>query len=178
MARVGISITKSCAFRDSTQEFSNVYYYDGLAGTPSEADANNLIDEVANKEKTFHSTSVTFVRGRIWLQVGNQAGNQMISQKNLSGTGARNSGNYDKERAFLFRLRAGSDSRGNPVYLRKWFHACGEFVAGQAIAAGPLANTTGFTTAERAAQVAAMQGISGIGERGIRWQRSRERPVP
>lgn len=163
MTRVAISITKATAFRDSTQEFSNVYYYDGLLGAPSESAANTLIDQVADREKTFHSTSVTFVRGRLWVHGGSPGTNNMISQKNLSGTGARTTASYDKERAFLFRLRAGSDSRGNPVYLRKWFHACGQFVSGAGVASAVLENASGFTTAERAAQVAAMNSIGQVG---------------
>lgn len=167
MTRIGISITKSTSFRNSVQEFSNVYYYDGLAGDPSITDADNLIDQVANREKAWHSTSVTFVRGRLWRQTGDKATTEMISQKNLSGTGARATvTNLDKERAFLFRIRAGVDSRGNPVYLRKWFHACGEFVAGAPPAASILANTSGFSQAERDAQVAAMNSIGTIGSGG------------
>lgn len=166
MTRIAISITKSVAFRDSTQEFSNVYYYDGLVGAPSEGDADTLIDQVANREKTFHSTLVTFVRGRLWVHGGTPGTNNMILQKNLSGTGARTSTLMDKERAFLFRIRAGTDSRGNPVYLRKWFHACGEFVSGQSIGTAVLQNASGWTTGERAAQVAAMNNIGSVGSGG------------
>jgi hypothetical protein len=160
MARVGVSITKSTAYRNSTQEFSNVYYYE-MASLPSEADAQTMIDNIANLEKTFHSSAVTFVRGRVWSQVGTPSQNNMITQKNLSGTGARTTSptTLDKERAWLFRLRAGSDSRGNPVYLRKYFHACGEFVSGQGVAVGVQAGTTSWSTTERNAQVAAMQAI-------------------
>lgn len=163
MTRVGISITKSCAFRNSTQEFSNVYYYDGLGGVPSVSEANTLIDQVANREKAWHASSVTFVRGRLWTETGNKATNEMVSQNNLSGTGARTTQAYDKERAFLFRLRAGVDSRGNPVYLRKWFHACGEFVSAQSIPTTVVDNTTAFTQAQRDAQVAAMNSIGSVG---------------
>lgn len=163
MTRVGISITKSTAFRNSTQEFSNVYYYDGLAGVPSVTDADALIDQVANREKTWHAASVTFVRGRLWTQVGSPGSNEMISQKNLSGTGARTSLTYDKERAFLFRLRAGVDSRGNPVYLRKWYHACGSFVSTTSPPTGVLDNTTSFSQTDRDAQVAQMNSIGAIG---------------
>lgn len=159
MARIGVSITKSVAFRNSTQEFSNVYYFEMLS-LPDEAAATTIIDNLVTLEKTFHGTNVTFVRGRLWSQVGSPAANNMIAQKNLSGTGARGGVSaVDRERAFLFRLRAGVDSRGNPVYLRKWFHACAEFVASQGIGVNVLDNTTGWTTAQRAAQVAAMQAI-------------------
>lgn len=159
MARIGVSITKNTAFRNSIQEFSNVYYYD-VNNKPSIAQADAFIDNLTALEKTFHSTDVTFVRGRCWTETGNKATNEMISQKNLSGVGARTaSTSLDKERAFLFRLRAGVDSRGNPVYLRKWYHACGVFVASATIGAGVLQNTSGFTAGERSAQVAAMNAI-------------------
>lgn len=159
MARIGVSITKSVAFRNSTQEFSNVYYYD-VDSLPTETQAEAFIDNLTTLEKTFHGTGVTFVRGRVWSQVGSPSANEMIKQKNLSGTGARSGvAGMDKERAFLFRLRAGVDSRGNPVYLRKWFHACAEFVSGQTISAGVMDNSTGWSTTQRSAQVAAMNGI-------------------
>lgn|SRR5215203_63457 len=164
MTRIGLSITKSVPFRNSVQEFSNVYYYDGLSGAPSETDAGNLIDQQVAREKTWHSANVTFVRGRLWEQTGDKATTQMITQKNLSGTGARSTdASQDRERAFLFRLRAGSDSRGNPVYLRKYFHACGAFVGTTLPSAAQYAQTTGFTQAERDAQVAQMNSIGGIG---------------
>src|SRR5215203_929881 len=159
MPRVGVSITKSVAFRNSVQEFSNVYYYE-LLTTPDESAAQALIQNLVTLEKTFHSTAVTFVRGRLWTQEGSPGTNNMITQINLSGTGARaTSAQLDKERAFLFRIRAGNDSRGNPVYLRKWFHACGQFVSAQSIPTAVSENTSGWSTAERNAQVAAMQAI-------------------
>lgn len=163
MTRVGISITKQVAFRNSTQEFSNVYYYDGLAGVPSVTDAEALIDQAANREKAWHGTTVTFIRGRLWTQVGSPAQNNMIAQKNLSGTGAlTENAQMDKERAFLFRLRAGVDSRGNPVYLRKWYHACAN-MGGVSITAGILTNASGFTQAQRDTIRDTMNSIGAIG---------------
>jgi hypothetical protein len=160
MARIGVSITKSTAFRNSTQEFSNVYYYE-VDSTPTVAQADTFIDNLTALEKTFHASNVTFVRGRCWSAGGGAAANNMISQKQLSGTGARSavSSSLDKERAWLFRIRAGVSSNGQPVYLRKWFHCCGEFVAAQGIPTAVMENTTSFTTAQRNAQVAAMNGI-------------------
>src|SRR5215216_599063 len=159
MARIGVSITKSTAFRNSTQEFSNVYYYD-VDNQPSEAQATTFIDNLTALEKTFHGTNVTFVRGRCWSAGGTKEENNMITQKNLAGTGVRTPvAGLDKERAFLFRLRAGNDSRGNPVYLRKWWHAEAQFVSGQSISTQIMEQTTGWSQAERDQQVAAMQAI-------------------
>jgi hypothetical protein len=159
MARIGVSITKNTAFRNSTQEFSNVYYYEMLA-LPDQAAAEAIIDNLTTLEKTFHGTNVTFIRGRVWSQVGTPAGNEMIAQKNLSGTGARTVvTSFDKERAFLFRLRAGNDSRGNPVYLRKWYHACAAFVSGISITGSVMENTTGFSAGDKTLMQNAMSAI-------------------
>jgi hypothetical protein len=169
VATIGISITKSAVFRNSVQEFSNVYYYTG-GSTPTQTQADSLIDELVALEKTFHSNAVTFVRGRLWTQTGSQATNNMISQKNLSGTGARASNaNMDRERAFLFRLRAGNDSRGQPVYLRKWWHACGVFYSGQTITTDQLANISGFSSTEKTALVGAMNTIGSLTSAAGPW---------
>lgn len=159
MPRIGVSITKSTPFRGSTQEFSNVYYYD-IASYPDASGADTIIDNLTALEKTFHSTIVTFVRGRLWKETGNKATSEMISQKNLAGVGSRLTlAGLDPERAFLFRLRAGVDTRGNPVYLRKWYHSCGQFSTGATISNGHLIQTTGFTSGERTTLVAQMNAI-------------------
>lgn len=169
MAGIGISITKSTAFRLSVQEFSNVYYYlGGSTPTPTQADA--LIDELVAIEKTFHSNLVTFVRGRLWTNTGSPSTSNMISQKNLSGSGARNpQSGFHKEFAFLFRLRAGVDSRGQPVYLRKWFHACGLFYAGQLLSSAQLDNTSAFTASDKTSLVGAMNGIGSLNAAAGPW---------
>lgn len=159
MARIGVSITKSCAFRGSTQEFSNVYYYEMLS-LPDAAAADTIIDNLTTLEKTLHSTIVTFVRGRVWSQTGSPSTNEMITQKNLSGTGARSTvSSLDPERAFLFRLRAGTDSRGNPVYLRKWYHSNGNLVSTVTLVAGHMTQQSSFSSTERANLVGAMNAI-------------------
>lgn len=142
MGVIGVSITKKVAFRDSTQEFSNVYYYSVDIGYPSASESDALIDSLTATEKGFHSTLVSFMRGRVWKQVGSPSTNEMISQKNLSGTGTNTTGTYDYERAFLFRLRAGNDSRGNPVYLRKWYHSCGNGPGNVAPSSAAITNTS------------------------------------
>jgi hypothetical protein len=164
VARIGISITKSTPFRLSVQEFSNVYYYDLTGVLPDEAEANNLIDELVTVEKTFHSNQATFVRARLWSAGGTPGSNNMISQKNLSGVGsAVGSGDMDKERAYLFRIRAGNDSRGNPVYLRKWYHTMGTFPGGPSPVTGILSQTSGFTQAQRDAMAGNMDTVAEIG---------------
>jgi hypothetical protein len=170
MPRIGIAITKSVAFRNSTQEFSNVYYYEGVT-LPTSTEAATLMNSLVAIEKTFHSTAVTFVRAKLWSQTGSQSTNQMINQITLSGTGARTTANaFDKERAFLFRLRAGNDSRGNPVYLRKWFHACGILYSGQTIQTAWLDQSAGFGSTERGTMETAISGIGEITGPGGPWK--------
>ena len=170
MARIGISITKSFAFRNSTQEFSNVYYYQNSGALPDAAAADALIDELVTFEKTIHTNTTTFVRGRCWSQQGSPSTNNMISQKNLSGTGAVSPvANIDKERAFLFRIGAGFDSRGNKVYLRKWFHCNGAF-AGVTPGSSVIENATGFTQTQRDTMAAAMNTVQAIGGGTEEWK--------
>lgn len=171
MPRVGISITKSVPFRNSVQEFSNVYYYQNTGSLPSQSGAAAMIDELVAIEKTMHSTAVTFVRGRCWSQGGSPGTNEMIEQHNLSGTGSQTLvTNMDKERAFLFRWRAGSDSRGNPVYLRKWYHSCGRFDVAVAVATSYLENTTGFTSGERTTLEGKANNINTLTSGGGGWE--------
>jgi hypothetical protein len=171
MARIGVSITKSVPFRNSVQEFSNVYFYDSVGALPTQAEAISLIDSIVAEEKTWHSTAVTFVRGRLWSQTGDKATSEMIDQHNLSGTGARSTvAGMDKERAYLFRIRAGSDSRGNPVYLRKWYHSCGQFATGIPPSTAVLENTSGFAQADRDTMAGIMSTIGATGGGAEAWK--------
>lgn len=151
MARYGVSITKSTSFRGTAQEFSNVYYYEGTSGLSDATIGASLVAALVAHEKTIHSTLVTFVRGRCWTQVGPAGSNNMVHQENLSGTGARGTvAGMDKERAFLFRMRAGVDSRGQPVYLRKWYHSCGLFATAMGtVSSGVLENIAQISAGDR-----------------------------
>lgn len=173
MSHVGISITKSTPFRNSVQEFSNVYYYeDPVGGLPDATEAGLMIDDLVNFEKGIHSSAVTFVRGRLWSNTHDKTTSNMILQKNLSGTGTNGApvSGMDKERAYLFRLRAGNDSRGNPVYFRKWYHTCGNAPGGTVPGSTVLNNTAGFTPAERATQAAAIPDVGDVGSGGEAWK--------
>lgn len=171
MARIGISITKSVAYRDSVQEFSNVYYYENGGSLPTAAGAAALIDEVTALEKGRHATTVTFVRGRCWSQGGGAASNEMIEQHALTGTGTSTADStMDRERAFLIRWRAGNDSRGNAVYLRKWYHTCGAFAgASGSISTAVLSQTTGFSNTIRDAILASANAFLSLISSGGGW---------
>lgn len=124
---LGVSITKSVSFRSVQQEFSNVYHYHSIGG--GQGDASTLIDMIVATEKAFHSGDVSYLRGRAWTAGGTKSENEMIVDKALAGTGAQAiSTTMDRERAYLVFWPAGNDSRGHPVYLRKWFHSCGSCV--------------------------------------------------
>jgi len=163
MAIVGVSITKTVSFRGAAQPFGNTYYYQ----TPlpvTEGVADGLIDAVAAKEKAFHGGAVSFVYGRCWTAGGTKAENQMLKQKPLTGGGAQANPNagQDRERAFLVRARAGVDSRGNPVYLRKWWHLEVGFLAGANISPQALENTAQLTAPQRAELESYMNDLKSV----------------
>lgn len=163
MAQITISVTKRVPFRDSVQEFSNVYTYGSLALHPGESEAINLIDEVVAFEKTIHSTAVSFILGRCWRSGGTQAENVMIAEKTLSGTGATTPLTaLDYERAVLLQWPAGLDSLGRPVKLRKWYHTCGQ-IAGVVFSNAQLVQTIGLTTTQRDNIADAVHAITRIG---------------
>lgn len=169
MARIGISITKEIAFRDNQQEFSNVYYYgNGAGANPGASDAEALLDALVALEKTFHSTLVSFVHGRLWSAGGTEQQNEMLAEKTLAGTGSTTpDANMDKERAYLMQWPAGVDSRGKEVFLRKWYHSCGVFPGGPSpVPGGVLSNATGFTVAQRTAMMGNADDILTLGVAG------------
>lgn len=150
MALFGLSITKKTAFRDSTQEFSNVYHYQYTGLNPSTSFADQIIDAIVALERARHGAIVTFVFARLWSAGGSPAANQMIFQKPLTGVGGvANDTAIDKERAILIRWPNGVDARGRPKYLRKWYHTLAGAPFGVTVAAGVTSNSTKFTTAEQ-----------------------------
>lgn len=161
MAIFGLSIEKSTSFRGVNQVFANVYHYQDAGGSPSDADLTTLLNNIVTHEKTWHANVVNFVRGRVWSAGGSEAANQMRVDISLSGTGADTVHlSMDKERATLVRWRAGSDSRGRPVYLRKWYHVCTDAVGGGAITAAMLQQTAQLTAPMRAGHVTEVDNVT------------------
>lgn len=154
MAKFGVSIEKTISFRGAAQVFANVYHYDSGVGAPSDANLETLLDNMVAQEKTMHSSAVSFVRGRVWSSGGSPSANQMRVDKNLSGAGTLSTlSGRDPERATLIRWRAGSDSRGRPVYLRKWYHDhSGNFGGTSCLTSSQLGQTTEVSQACRDAQ--------------------------
>jgi hypothetical protein len=164
MARTGVSITKSTPFRGVSQEFSNTYFYQSVQGTVSTADAEALLDALVAKEKAIHGSAVTFVRGRVWSAGGTKEQNNMIFQKQLSGTGTGggDSTTLDRERAFLVRIRAGVDTKGRPVYLRKWWHLCVAVIGAEGLTNGVLSNISQLSSGQRSTLVGWMNGFKDV----------------
>lgn len=159
--RLGITITKSVLFRGVQQEFHNTYHYELLGAQTGPYES--LVDELVTTEKTFHSSDVSFKRAAVWSAGGSIAQNQMVFQKTLTGTGGQSVNiRMDRERAVLIRWRAGVDSRGKPVYLRKWYHSCGSF-AGNAFIDAQLQNTAALDNAQRTAIASAASAMNELG---------------
>lgn len=163
MARVGVSITKTVSFRGVAQEFGNTYYYQ----TPLpviESVADGLIDAIVTKEKAIFSATVNFLYARCWTAGGTPSENNMLKQKQLSGTGSAAGplSGQDRERAFLVRFRAGVDTRGNPVYLRKWWHLNVGSMSAVNVPSTALENTATLPTAIRTALETAADGFKSV----------------
>lgn len=160
---MSISITKKVAFRDSVQEFSNVYTY-GSLDPADEAAARSILPEIVAFEKSIHSSAVTFVRARVWSSGGTIVANQMLYQEALSGTGtsAMSAGSFDRERAYLVLWPAGKDVRGKPVTLKKWYHTCGVW-PGTAASTAVIENTTGLLAADRTTIATKADEITRVG---------------
>jgi len=145
---IGISIVKRVTFRGQPQEFANVYHY-VVGGTPSAADVGVLIGNIVTIEKDLHSTDVTYVRASGWSAGGSPSQNQMLAEPNLTGTGSQAvNSSMDRERAVLIQWPAGVNVRGRPVFLRKWYHSCGN-CATHIFVAGELQNTAVIPPADR-----------------------------
>jgi len=150
--RYGVNTLKSTSFRNATQHFGNTYYFEAPVPPTADVTLNDLIDDLVAWEKTIHGTTVNFVRARLWSQIGTPAQNNMLIDRSLSGTGSATAhGSLDKERAWLIRFRAGVDTRGRPVYLRKWFHLDALSIAGTSVGTDVMRNVSGFTAAHRTA---------------------------
>jgi hypothetical protein len=163
MAIVGVNTQKTVSFRGAAQPMGNTYYYE----TPLpviESVADGLIDAIVAKEKAIFSAAVSFIYARCWTAGGTPSQNEMLKQKPLTGTGAGPTpiSGQDRERAFLVRARAGVDSRGNPVYLRKWWHLEVGSLAGANLSSQMLENTAQLATNQRAALETAFNDFKSV----------------
>lgn len=161
----GVSITKRVSFRGQTQEFSNVYHYRSPDDwTTTQATA--VIAAVKGNEVALHSSDVTFVRGACWSSTGSVITSRMLAQSTLTGTGSQaTNSNMDRERAVLVQWPAGVNIRGRPVYLRKWYHSCGN-IASYIFTAANLQNTGAIADPDRAIIATAVNANTSIAASG------------
>jgi hypothetical protein len=151
MPQYGVNVQMTTSFRGVQQPFGYTFHYN-ISTNQSDAQLEQLLDGVVANLKPMHSSAISFTFGRVWTSGGTKAENNMRVQKQLTGTGTNASSpntNNDKERAFLVRIRAGQDSRGRPVYLRKWFHLEIAALGGLNLASSQLANTAALDPAQR-----------------------------
>lgn len=150
MTRFGVSIEKQTNFRGVQQPFANVYHYELPYNPTDVSQLDTFLNALVVREKVIHASVVSFIRGRVWnTGSGTQAGNQMRVDKALSGVGSGNdTSTWDRERAILIRWPAGTNSRGKPVYLRKWYHTCGNW-GSLTIPTGLLGNTAPWGSANQ-----------------------------
>lgn len=169
MARIGVAVVKAVSFRGVQQEFSNVYHFTRPLPTVDQSERDAIIDEIVALEKSWHSSDVTFKRAQLWSASGTKAENEMLRQRTLSGTGASSSPpTVDRERAVLIRWPAGKDRRGNPVYLRKYFHICGNWKA-IVFSSAVLQNTAEIASADRTSIATDANGLKVVGATVDTW---------
>lgn len=161
MPQFGISVEKDTLFRGVQQPFSNIYHYRVL--DPTGVNWGNVVDELVALEKTWHATVVNFRYVRVWSSGGTKEDNKMVFEKQLTGVGATTPiGEMDRERAVLMRWPAGFSKTGKPVYLRKWYHTCGN-TPGVTFGAAVLANTAELSAAQRSSIATEMNKVRLIG---------------
>lgn len=181
MGMIGITTVKAVNFRSVMQEFSNTYYYQATGLIPAAANHSGLVDEVVATERSLHSTDVQFKRASLWSAGGTPSENQMLFQKDLSGTGNQAvNGSLDRERAFLIQWPAGLDIRGHPVTLKKWFHSCGNCAA-VTISSGMMQQTIPIDDVYRtqiAAKAEELREIGGLETIGLCAKSGRENKGP
>lgn len=169
MSQIGVSVVMAVPFRGVNQEFSNVFHYSREVPTANESERDSIIDEIVSILKASHSSDVLFKRAMLWTSGGTPGQNDMLRQRTLSGVGSSAvNASMDRERAVLIRWPAGKDVRGRPVFLRKWFHVCGNYEA-SAFSASILQNTTPILDATRAIIASHANGLKVVGATVDTW---------
>ena len=164
MARYGLSVVKTMLFRGVQQHFGNTYYFEAPILEANTSALNDLVDAVVAIDKSLHANNATYVRARLWTADGGPQANHMVIDRLLSGTGSAGStaGSMDRERAYLIQFRAGVDTKGRPVYLRKWYHNHGNVLNGVTVTAGMLENLATVPSAIQTSLVSLANGLKSI----------------
>ncbi len=123
---VAVAITKQTTWHGATEQYSNVYHFDGppVDGAPASL-WTGLINDLTAAEKPIHGTNVTFKTGRVWSVGGTKQENVTLALIDLTGTGSGSAIKYFKEAAVLVEWEcARLNIDGRKVYLRKYIRAC------------------------------------------------------
>lgn len=157
MATIGMSITKATSWRGETQEFSNVYHYNGLV--PTEEDVPAILASLRDVEKPLHGSNVNFVRGALWgpTEQGKAASKMIDTVKwdFQTGSGGAATNAYYKEAAILIQWYLGRyGTRNRKQYLRKWIHPVNSSIVSVSMVTGDA--KWGTTPAAIAAYITAV----------------------
>lgn len=122
-----VTLIKEFNYRGSLEEWSNTYLLDGVTPT-TPAEWKTLFDAIAASEKTcFRSTSYV-VRAYGYTDASELAVASYDYKANnatIPGTAPYVQASHDKwagDQAGWLRMRVGTNVKGKPVYLRKYFH--------------------------------------------------------
>jgi hypothetical protein len=128
-AQNGIIVTKSFDYRGVPEEWSNKYWFTQTAPFTS-AQFRAVFDNIASHEKTLFSSATTIVGGRgyndndehahsVWEVDLTLAPDTPIPGTLAPGAAERQAGD---SAVFVWWKTSRKNTRGKPIYLRKYFH--------------------------------------------------------
>ena len=124
MTPYGYSIVMGFQWRGATEEFSNVFHYNHAVG-PSEADHQDVVNQIVSAMKPKFGSNVNFLRARVWGPT-NQGKALSVTKllTDLSGAGGRTTGTQlPKELSVVCSFYIGRNpATGRKRFLRKYFH--------------------------------------------------------
>lgn len=122
-----ITIVKSFSYRGVAEEWANTYHFSG--DTPANAaDWKTLADAIIAQEKTLQTSTTTFVKAYGYV-AGNESSVWQINYADPPNTvvaGTLPGGGMPRapgDAAFWVRWKTPDrNTKGRPIYLRKYFH--------------------------------------------------------
>lgn len=145
MVRVGVALTKQFPYRNTQEEFTNVFTYE--VPTADIATAQNLVAALLAHEKANHASIVKFTKSRVWTTGGTPAENVTIYISDLAdfGTLGEDPGMHAQA---CYEVQWKTDrpsATGKPVYLRKYLRSFATY-ASTGLTAGVYAGSTPLPT--------------------------------
>lgn len=145
-----ITIIKRFLYRGQQEEWSNTYHLSGTTPT-DQAGWKTLADAIIAIEKNAIGDVNSYVRAYGYV-AGQAHSAATIDYVALGGTlikgqlVATTTSPYPPgDTAVMIRARAGTSSKGKPVYLRKYFHGCP--VSGDSVVSAQQTSMVTFATA-------------------------------